>query len=359
MNTKFLKTSRNLILTLVAGFQLTASAQANTNPLPKFDEVYKLLRENMVGVNAEELDHAAVRGLLRELSPQVSLGGAPVSTNASDTNLVAKSATYDKNYVYIRLGRVADGVAERMADEYKKQAGTNKIKGVVLDLRFAGGTDFQAAGKVADQFLNSEQPLIDWGAGNVASTKKTDPIAAPLAILVNRETRGASEALAAVLHELKVGLVIGSTTAGEASIFKEFPLENGQKLRIAVAPVKVGPAKPTALDGIKPDIEVPVLLSDERSYLEDPYRAATKPITAVKMSLDTNTVASAETNAPRTRLNEAELVRRHREGLSIDEEFVEKNRDGSEEIKLIADPVLSRALDLLKGLAVIGQSRPL
>src|SRR5208282_4163866 len=104
---------------------------------------------------------------------------------------------------------------------------------------FADGTDYEAAAKVADCFLNSDRPLLDWQTGSARATKKADAIAAPVAILVNGRTTGAAEALAAVLRDANVGLILGATTAGQASLYKVFPLSNGQELRVAVAPVSL------------------------------------------------------------------------------------------------------------------------
>ena len=62
----------------------------------------------------------------------------------------------------------------------------------------------------------------------------------PVAVLVNRQTAGAAEALAAVLRETGAGLILGSRTAGQAMVAQEFPLKNGERLRIATAPVQLG-----------------------------------------------------------------------------------------------------------------------
>lgn len=331
-----------------------------TNQLPKFEDVYKLLRENAVGLKGDELDNAAVRGLLNELKGRASIvTGTSEAQVDFNTNLLAKATIYDKSYVYLRLGHIGGDVAELLAKQFQDFSNTNKVKGLVLDLRFAGGTDFNAAAATADKFINVEQPLLDWGTGSAKSTAKSSSITVPVTVLVNEQTRGAAEALAAAMRETKAGLLLGFTTAGEASIFKEFALENGQKLKIAVSPIKVGGDKALSPDGLKPDIEIPVDADDEKTFMEDPYKEITKVITAGKLSLDTtNVAASAETNQPRTRLNEAELVRRHREGLSTDDDFVDKPKDATTgEIRLIQDPVLSRALDLLKGLAVMQQPK--
>ena len=70
------------------------------------------------------------------------------------------------------------------------------------------------------------------------------------------------------------------------------------------------------------------------------------------------TNASNGTNraARRTRFNEAELVREHREGIS--EADVTSLREREPEKPLVNDPALVRALDLLKGLALVRPAHP-
>ncbi len=328
-------------------------AQTNRVSVPPFENVYKLLQENVSGITSEDLNAAAVRGLLAELE-----GRASLVTNSSpeiQTNLLSATTVFDNSYGYFRVSSVSKGLADKISDGFKLLSSTNKLKGVILDLRFANGSDYEAAGKTADLFLNTALPLVDWGAASVSSTAKTNAIAVPSAILINSRTRGAAEALAAVLRETRVGLLIGGKTSGQASVFKEFPLSNGQTLLIASSTVKVGSNKVLDVNGLKPDIQLDVSLGDERAFLEDPYRVISRQIEQVSLTLSTNQ-SSLETNRPRTRLNEAELVRRKREGLSIEEDFVDQPANFSE-LRVIRDPALARALDLLKGLAVIQAQR--
>jgi hypothetical protein len=58
-------------------------------------------------------------------------------------------------------------------------------------------------------------------------------------------------------------------------------------------------------------------------------------------------------------MNEAELVREHREGLDRFPGIDSASMPPAEPARpVVTDPVLARALDLLKGLAVVRQSRP-
>jgi hypothetical protein len=141
---------------------------------------------------------------------------------------------------------------------------------------------------------------------------------------------------------------------------KEFTLKTGQRLRLAVAPLKVADGKQLPFTGIKADIEVTVSPDDELAWYTDAY----KPLAgAVRLAaLATNEATGASTNrSPRRRVNEAELVRMNRDGQFPDRDTPFTNTAGrmlEPPAQTVNDPALSRALDLLKGLAVVQQFRP-
>ncbi len=156
-----------------------------------------------------------------------------------------------------------------------------------------------------------------------------------------------------MLREAHVGLVIGATTAGQASVFKDFPLDDGSKLRIAAAQVKLAGGK-ALTQGLVPDIAIAASLEDERTYLKDPYAILHMPPAGISAS-QTNQPDGALTNRTRRRFNEAELVRQQHEGADPEDEASGPSHREEVIHPLIADPVLARALDLLKGLAVVQQ----
>jgi C-terminal processing protease CtpA/Prc len=328
---------------------------------PKFDEVYQLLRTNLKGVSQTNLDRAAVNGLIEQFPGQVMLVKESNNAAASNTpDTLSKATLYDDSYAYLRIGRVEGHLAEKLRAAYQDLARTNKVKGVILDLRFAAGGDYAAAAAAADCFLNSEQPLLEWGTGSASATRKTDAIAVPVAILVNSQTTGAAEALAAALREGNIGLILGGTTAGQANIFKEFALGNGEKLRISTAQIKLGDGTALA-HGLRPDIAVETSLTDEKAYLEDPYKDLHPPAPVANESAKISD--SSATNQPvRRPTNEAELVREKRAGETADDESAAVDDQSAVAVEpgppVIADAALARALDLLKGLAVLQQSHP-
>ncbi|HWN94301.1 MAG TPA: S41 family peptidase [Methylomirabilota bacterium] len=342
---------------LFTGVLLAAGASGlrAASDTPDFKEIYDLLRANAGAVGEEELNRAAVEGLLAKLDSRVWLIN-PSQTSSAETNFapVSSSALFDEHYGYIRVARVGPQLPAAFSGALEKLAATNKLKGLVIDLRYANGTDYAAAAKVADGFLGSEQPLLDWGSGSAKSTDKTNAFRQPVAILVNHFTTGAAEALAGVLRNKDVGLLIGTNTAGQASMTKDFTLKNGDTLRLAVSPVKIGDDE--VVERLKPDIQVGVSPDDERAYFVDAYKTLPRPGMASGSS--TNVASLTVTNkAPRRRLNEAELVRMLREGENPEEEFARPSRALEPVKPAIADPALARAIDLLKALAVVRQTR--
>jgi C-terminal processing protease CtpA/Prc len=352
---------RQGIISLVAGLLVVFTGQPGLRAeakaeAPDFKEVYDSIREHLGGVTDAELNRAAVQALVNALAPKVSLveNGSNPPANGP---LVTKASLYDGNIAYLRIGRVNDGLTKAVADAIEKLGSTNKLKGVALDLRYTGGDDYAVAAATADLFVKKEQPLLDWGNGVARSRQKQEVIDLPVAVLVNRQTSGAAEALAAVLRETGAGLILGSNTAGQAMIAQEFPLKNGERLRIATTPIRLGDGTALSASGLKPDITVEVSPEDERAYYSDAFTEIPRSDFLASASLSlTNLPNGANRATRRARFNEAELVRERRDGLNLDADGSSR-REAESERPVVHDPALARALDLLKGLAVVRQSR--
>ncbi len=341
----------------LAAFVCGASPAAPDTQSPNFQEVYDLLKTNLAGATEAELNEAAVQGLLEQLAAKVSVVGQ--SPRVTATNAPISAVVLERSYAYFRLSRLAAGTDQEFQVAYDGLQSTNTLKGLILDLRFTGGQDYAAAVALANRFFSTELPLVDWGEGWKKSSAKTNAIALPLAVLVNRKTTGAAEALAGILRYREVGLLLGTNTAGQASMAKEFSLKTGQRLRLAIAPVKVADGKELPFSGIKADIEVDVGPEDERAWYEDVFKPPPKSARVASVATNETNVASTNRSS-RRRLNEAELVRMNREGLSPERDLLPTNAPGrifDPPTQSVNDPVLVRALDLLKGLAVVQQFR--
>ncbi|MCL5096100.1 MAG: S41 family peptidase [Candidatus Omnitrophica bacterium] len=333
------------------------SGAAETNQCPNFQEVYDTVRAHLVGADQANLNQAAVQGFLDQLKPEVSLVTPGTRTTPPEGPLLTKTRVFDSAYAYLRVNRVGTGLGDDITKVLRELKGTNNLNGLVIDLRFAGGQDYAAAAAAADPFVTKDQPLLTWGTTTARSSAKTNAVTLPVVVLMNHETTGAAEALAGILRETDVALLIGAPTAGQATAFQEFPLRDGQILRIATAAVKLGNGQPLSLQGLTPDIKVTVNAQDERAYFANPYMAIHKDLALLKEG-DLLGDANTTNSPPRRRINEAELVRMQKEGLNPEEELAAPPPTSSETPKpTVQDPALARALDLLKGLAVVNRLR--
>jgi Peptidase family S41 len=345
--------SRNGIILaalLVLAGQVSAPA-AGTNSSPDFQEVYDLIRRHATGLSAEELNHAAVQGLVMALGPRVALGtNDPAANSDIDKKPLAETILFDGDIAYFRVARVSDGLAKAVSDSYGRLKATNKVSGIVLDLRYTKGSDYKVAAETVDLFVSKNTPLLNWGSGVVSAHEKSDAIMVPVAVLVNHQTSGAAEALAAMVRESSAGLILGSRTAGNAMVMEDFPLKDGEHLRIGSAPVTLGDGSPLSTDGMKPDIDVTVGEDAERAFYADAFLVVSN-----QPSGSSSNIEASATNQTRVRFNEAELVREHRAGENPDE--MTAKRPPEPLAPVVSDPALARALDLLKGLAVVRQNK--
>jgi hypothetical protein len=215
---------------------------------------------------------------------------SPVLSRADMTNMaLVKSEILEGNVAYLRVSHVAAGLPGEIGAANSALPATNKIAGTILDLRFADGDDAAAAAATANLFAAKRLPL---------------------AILVTGQTRGAAVALAAALREARAGLIFGSAAAA-----------------------------------VKPDISVEETPADEKKFFENPYAApATNEVGALP---GTNNFLPWVDHT-----SEADLVRAKIKDGDEDESpppphAVEPQKP------VMRDPVLARAVDLIKGLAVL------
>jgi hypothetical protein len=319
------------------------------------------------------MEDAAIAGLARELRPRVLFENAET---ASGSKVDSLPATLFGDFARLRIARVDPGLDAMLSRTIKAIAATNHLKGLVLDLRFAAGEDYAAAGAAASVFLSQERPLLEWNGGSAKSAASPEAVSLPLVVLINKETTGAAEALAAVLRDARSGLLIGGRTAGQGVTYKEFALGGGRVLKIAGAPVEIPGQGPLPTNGLGPDIVVNTTPALERAYYADPYLASLQS-SSYRPAPNSSFLDEDDLAASSHRVNEAELVRLQKAGVSPEEaaageaipprrlneaELVREKRGGIAgpgvvRPRPVTDPALLRALDLLKGLSVVG-SKP-
>lgn len=328
----FMKSMQKRLTPVFAAAVLGGSAiWCGADQPTRFETVFHLIRTNLHGIDSERFEKEALRGLLRRMEGRAELikAGEPEVTLA--TELAEPTKVFEKRYGYLRVHQVEAGLAETIQQGIQ---GKSDLHGLMVDLRFAQGRDYGAAVRAANQFVNRDETQLVIGERHLRTGLNENAISGPVAILVNAKTTGAAEALAALLRRNEVGLLIGSRTAGATKVFSVFPLEDGSQLRVATDEVRAGDGEPLSAAGLTPDITVEIDLMRERGYLSDAF------------------ALPKGRKKPSGRINEAALVRQLKLKLNPQAE-VPGLPAGGEEEREVFDPVLGRALDLLKGLDVL------
>ncbi|MEI6076864.1 MAG: hypothetical protein WCS94_14885 [Verrucomicrobiota bacterium] len=184
----------------------------------------------------------------------------------------------------------------------------------VLHVRVRLVTDNLAEQVRAAQSTNlTAGTILDLRSADGSSLPVIDDLAQqkfPLIILVNRETRGTAAALASQLRMSGPAVVIGSADSPK---------------------------------NLTPDITVALDANDEKKFLENPYFTLPKSTLASR----TNDLLPFVDH-----MSEAELVRKRvKDGEDAGDASLTPR--GAPAQLLIRDPVLARAVDLLKALAVL------
>ncbi|MCX7007782.1 MAG: S41 family peptidase, partial [Kiritimatiellaeota bacterium] len=165
--------------------------------------------------------------------------------------------------VYIKLNGVHEGCAADISAQLMKWAGEQRF-GLVLDLRGANGTSLADAAAIAGLWAENGQPLfkITDRKGKELEGFKAKHDVAPLDLtviaLVDGETRGAAEALAAALAgTLREGMLVGQPTAGDPRVREYLALPSGLQLYVATRKFVTGDGRSyDGREGVVPDIRV-------------------------------------------------------------------------------------------------------
>ena len=243
MNTVMMRIIAASLLLLAVAMPFGRAANTGSS-LRQTAEVISVLKSNYVDRDAlseKLLNEATVSGILAALGRgAVIVEPEPPSTNSPKTVTVgpmaavplARAEIIDPSIGYIRLADVTQETPAALDAELRKFADA-KVKGYVLDLRFADGTNFAAAAAVASRFLGDGQELFtlkssEKGAQVFRASSETKPASsdtadltsAPLMLLVNAQTRGSAETLAGALRAQDRGNRAGIIN------FNIFPLFN-------------------------------------------------------------------------------------------------------------------------------------
>jgi Peptidase family S41 len=294
---------------------------------------------NPAAISETELNRATLAGLLSRLGRGVML--LPARAAATPTPAPYYREIIAGHIGYLRPADLSRTQLQELDITLRGFIG-KKVDAIVLDLRAsAENSDFDAAAEFAKRFVPKNKSLF---ALRGPATKQVraflsnqDPIYTGLiVVLVDRETAGATEVLAAVLRSHDKAIIIGQTTAGRAVDYSDLPLPSGKILRVAVAEAILPDQHPRFPEGMPPDLPVPLPVEEKQQIFQQSLTKGMAPFVF---------------EADRPHLNEAALLAGTNPEIEAAQAAQQRRARGGDKPAL-HDAVLQRAVDLVTSIGV-------
>ena len=247
-----------------------------------------------------------------------------------------RSRILEDDFGYVRISHFQTSSSEDMLKSIKKlkeEAG-GKLGGMVLDLRNNPGGVLSGARHISDAFL--ENGLIVYTDGREPGSKlrytatSGDVLdGAPLIVLVNGGSASASEIVAGAMQDHGRGIIMGTKTFGKGSVQTIQDLPGGGAVKLTTARYFTPNGRSIQALGIEPDIET-------RQSTVTQLEQSIDPLTESNLS---GHLSSGDEEA---------------EGDAADDTTT---ADASNSVG--DDYQLNEALNLLRGLSILGKTKSL
>jgi carboxyl-terminal processing protease len=247
------------------------------------------------------------------------------------------------NIGYLRVAGFDGTTQKALADTVQdlRQRTGNKVIGFILDLRNNPGGNFDAAVAAADALIDKGDIVVVKGR-KPAATKRISATPGdlakglPIVALINGGTAREAELVVGALQDNRRAVTLGTKSFGESSIESLLPLGNGGAIRLTTARFTTPNGREIQGKGLEPDLGVSSLKlaklgRGEGRHEADLPGALKNPDQPAKPPADAPPGATA-TPAP----EEAPSVATGDMGSTSDEQ-------------------LTQAIDVLRGLALIGK----
>ena len=301
-----------------------------------------LLKSNYLNPDAfseSEIRRATLSGLMTRLPS----GASSLLTQTTGTVAVIPfySEILEEHIGYLRLGSFSKSQIEEMDGTLKKFS-AQSLKFLVLDLRATPpSVDFSLAAEIAKRFCPKGELLFSVKKPGaplelIFTSNRNPQFEGMLVVLVDHETAGAPEVVAAVLRMQTKAMMIGEATLGLGVDYVDYPLHEGRILRVAESMVLLPGKKSIFPKGITPDlvVKLPVIEKNE----------------IIKQSLEKG-VSLFVVDKERPKMNEAALVA----GVNPEIDAYELIQGKRSEAKLeLRDTVLQRAVDFITTIEFYG-----
>jgi len=348
-----LSASLTILFCVAARGQTSPASPATPSPTPApaletldaadLQRAIPLIRENYLNpaaLNPTELERATLAGLFDRLGRGIIL--LPARPDSAPTPAPFYREIISGHVGYLRPGDLSRGQLEELDATLRGFSG-KKVDAIILDLRGSvESNDYATAAEFAKRFVPKGAPLFALRGPAAKPVRDFVSDQVPLysgliVLLVDGETAGASEVLAAVLRLHNHAITIGQRTAGRAVDYSNLSLPSGKILRVAVAEAILPDEHSRYPDGVSPDLPVALSAAVKRQIFQ---QSLTKGIAPFVFETD------------RPHLNEAALVAGTNPEIEAAQAAQQRRAQGGEKPSTLHDTVLQRGVDLVTSIEV-------
>lgn len=168
---------------------------------------------------------------------------------------------------YIKISQFGDDTS-RLAQQAAEEIAQSNPRAIILDLRNNSGGYLDASIDVASLFVPSGSVVVkeeykDGRKDELKTTLEDKLKNYKVLVLVNEGSASAAEIVAGALQDWRGAVLIGKKTYGKGTVQELEDLDAGAYLKITVARWLTPKDRVINSEGLKPDIEVELTLSDE------------------------------------------------------------------------------------------------
>ena len=223
--------------------KIIKNTPAEASGLQQDDYIYKVDGEDMQGKDSSYV----VSKIKGEAGTKVTIESPTVEYQMLDNDMA-----------YIQITEF-DLVTTEQFEEAYKQAQTDGMKGLILDLRSNPGGNLSTVCDIARMILPKGLIVYTedkYGKREEYTCDGANQIKVPLVVLTNGYSASASEILAGAVKDYGIGTLVGTTTYGKGIVQKVINLSDGSAVKLTVSNYFTPNGNNIHKIGIEPDVEV-------------------------------------------------------------------------------------------------------
>jgi carboxyl-terminal processing protease len=252
-----------------------------------------------------------------------------------------KSRIYNGNIGYVRIASFQEHTGDDLEKTLKDiKAKAKPLTGLVIDLRNNPGGLLNQSIEVSDAFLKKGVIVSTRGRSKnmeskaVARDDGNEPTC-PIVVIVNEGTASASEIVSGALQDNKRAIILGTQTFGKGSVQTIIPLDGGSALKLTTAKYYTPNGRSIQAEGITPDILVKLIPKPEEK---------------------TGEPESEQNHLFREKDLKGHIKSLNEKNIKNDKKEIDKEGK-KEQTSLDSDNQLKSAIDILKGLSILGEKK--